>query len=192
MGVGGIGFATYGVYDAWKSGNQALFWVRFTCTTADFGIMVASLWRTLSRARIGRFAAEADPAAFDRLNQIDADTGRLRPGEARAAARGEIELGRMRRSEPGRGDFVIADGPNSEKTVDFKITPVDLREAERINQFFERTWPQFRADLVKALKNPSKDIIAIGINSLDRDNQAMMHSLINSLDQSLVSKILLF
>ena len=155
--------------------------------------MVGSLWRTLSRARIAKFSGEADPADFNRLNQKDPDTGRLRPGEARAAARGEVELGTMTRAEPGRGDFLITNGPNAGKTVDFKYTPQDAAEAARLNQFFEREWPAFRdGSLLKALKDPSKDIIAIGINFLDADNQALMHGLINSLPQNLVSKIVLF
>jgi RHS repeat-associated protein len=191
-GVGGLGFATYGVYDAWRSGNTTLFWVRLTCTTADFGMMVSSLWRTLARARLAQFAAEADPKDFQRLNQVDPDTARLRPGEARAAARGEIELGTMTRAEPGRGDFVITDGPNAGKTVDFKITPDDAAEAARINQYFQVNWPDFRNKLLEALNSPTKDVIAIGINSLDVNNQAMMHGLINSLPQNFVSKIVLF
>jgi len=192
VGVGGLGFATYGVYDAWKSGNRTLFAVRFTCTAADFGMMVASLWRTMSRARVARFNAEADPGDFTRLNKKDPDTGRLRPGEARAAARGEIELGMMERAPAGRGDFIITNGVNRGKTVDFKFAPVDGAEAARINQNFRRTWPGFRDSLLSSLNDSSKDIIAIGINSLDANNQAMVHGIINSMPQTLISKIFLF
>jgi hypothetical protein len=196
--VGGLGYATYGIYEAWRSGNEQLFWIRLTCTTADFGMAIASWWRTLSRARTARFAAEADPEAFKRLNEPDPAVStpgkpKFRRGEAKAAARGESELGKMRRSTGAEGgDFVIIDGPNAGKTVDFKISPYDSIEANAINDNFHRTSPYFRQSLLGALNSPSKDIIAIGIKSLNSNNQAIVHGIINSLPQGLASKIVLF
>ena len=193
-GVGGLGFATYGIYDAWKSGNQALFWVRLTCSAADLGIMVSSFWRALSRARMAQFAGTFDKAEFDRLNQLDVDTKQTRPGEAMAAARGQVDLGRMERAtiDAQGGDFVIRGGPNDGKTVDFKITPKDDVEAGNINKWFEKNWPKFSDGLEKSLRDPHTDIVAIGINSLTPDNQAMVHALLNRLDPWTVAKAVLF
>ena len=46
----GVGFAIYGVYDAWQkaqeSGDYKRFWVEFVCTALDIGMMV---WSARSR-----------------------------------------------------------------------------------------------------------------------------------------------
>jgi len=92
---------------------------------------------------IGRDAVSL--TEFNRLNVLDSDVGRLRPGEAGAAAELQSYLGgTLSRTPAGTsGDFVFNSGAHMGKTVDFMLTPDSFAQAAKINQFFEKNMTGF-------------------------------------------------
>ena len=80
--------------------------------------------------------------SVDRLNIIDVDVGKIKPGEARSAAALELEIGTMRRAGAvdRPGDFVVVYGPNKGKTVDFLFTPDNQYQKSKFNQYFDNNW----------------------------------------------------
>jgi len=87
---------------------------------------------------------------FKRLNVIDSDVGRMRPGEAGAAAELQNYLkGNLERAAPGTpGDFVFTSGANAGKTVDLMLIPDSVAQAGKINNFFGKNTSGFQINSV--------------------------------------------
>lgn len=132
-----------------------------------------------------------DLSEFNRLNVIDADVGRLRPGEAGAAVELQRYLGgKLARITAGmRGDFVVASGVHAGKTIDFMLTSNNLRRVEKINQFFLRNALGFAHQLDFHLSKA--DIVAIDTRSLAELNQTLLMCMIGMRARNLQSKIIL-
>ena len=131
-----------------------------------------------------------DLAAFKRLNTVDPATGKLQPGEASAAAELENYLGgSLSRAEGGEADFVFRSGPYTGKTVDFMLTPNNMRQAEMTNRFFENNLAGFTENLRQHIDKA--DVVPIDMRFLTQKNQGILLNLIDSLPISQKSKLIL-
>ncbi|NYJ14405.1 filamentous hemagglutinin [Rhizobium leguminosarum] len=128
--------------------------------------------------------------AFKRLNVVDPATGKIQPGEASAAAELENYLGgTLGRAEGGSADFVFQSGPYAGKTVDFMLTPNNVRQAGMANQFFEKNLSAFTENL--QLHIDKADLVPLDMRFLTQKNQEMLLNLVDSLPVSQKSKIIL-
>jgi CdiA C-terminal tRNase domain len=133
-----------------------------------------------------------DLNGFDRLNQIDTNVNRLRPGEAGAATELENYLGETleRITNPAmRGDFVITTGEDAGKTVDFMLTPGSAREAEKINEFFVKNADGFMSDLTDHVNKA--DIVCLDMRFLTQENQSILLDMVNRLTPEQRAQIIL-
>jgi RHS repeat-associated protein len=128
---------------------------------------------------------------FKRLNVIDSDVGRIRPGEAGAAAELQNYLtGKLKRSGPGTpGDFVFTSGPHAGKTVDFMLTPDSAVQAEKINKFFAKNTSGFSSQL--GLHLNKADFVPMDARFLTNANQDILIDIISKQPQYLQNKIIL-
>jgi filamentous hemagglutinin len=129
---------------------------------------------------------------FDRLNQIDMDVNMLKPGEASAATELENYLGetleRITDSNM-KGDFVITSGEDVGKTVDFMLTPGSLREADKVNEFFEINADRFINTLLDHVNKA--DIVCLDTRFLTEANQSILMDMINRLTLEQRAQIIL-
>ncbi|MBX5082810.1 hypothetical protein HJB56_08560 [Rhizobium lentis] len=131
-----------------------------------------------------------DLAAFKRLNVVDPATGKIQPGEASAAAELETYLGgTLGRVEGGSADFVFQSGPYAGKTVDFMLTPNNVRQADMANRFFENNLSAFTENL--HLHIDKADIVPLDMRFLTQKNQELLLNLIDGLSISQKSKLVL-
>jgi filamentous hemagglutinin len=138
---------------------------------------------------VGREAVNL--AEFKRLNVLDADVARLRPGEAGAAAELQSYLGgSLKRSPAGTsGDFVFSSGPNAGKTVDFMLTPDSFKQAAKINQFFEKNMSGFSKQLDLHLQKA--DLVPMDTRFLTERNNQLLSDLVKNLPSAQQQKIIL-
>jgi filamentous hemagglutinin len=138
---------------------------------------------------VGREAVNL--AEFKRLNVLDADVARYRPGEAGAAAELQSYLGgSLKRSPAGTsGDFVFSSGPNAGKTVDFMLTPDSFKQAAKINQFFEKNMSGFSKQLDLHLQKA--DLVPMDTRFLTERNNQLLSDLVKNLPSAQQQKIIL-
>ncbi|WBS01542.1 hypothetical protein OU994_25210 [Pseudoduganella sp. SL102] len=128
---------------------------------------------------------------FKRLNMIDPAVGRIRPGEAGAAAELQNYMkGNLERALPGTpGDFIFTSGPNAGKTVDFMLTPDSMAQAGKINNFFAKNTARFSEQL--GLHLNKADIVPLDMRFLTPHNQGLLMDIISKQPPELQSKIII-
>lgn len=140
--------------------------------------------------RIVNSTGAVDLNEFERLNVVDPDVGRMRPGEAGAATELQHYFGgKLGRSPEGvSGDFVVLSGPQSGKTVDLMLTPDTALQADRINQFFERNLSGFASTLELHLQKA--DFVPMDTRFLTEHNRQLLEGLVSSLPAEQQDKII--
>nr|WP_240954451.1 hypothetical protein [Solimonas marina] len=135
-----------------------------------------------------------DLGDFSRLNVPDPAIGKLRPGEAGAAAELENYLGGTLQRAPGESgvDFIFDSnsGVNSGKSVDFLLTPDSAARANGINQYFSQNLEGFNSTLLDHVNGA--DIVPIDTRFLTPENVNLLKGSIGNLPPELQAKIILF
>jgi len=133
-----------------------------------------------------------DLGEFRRLNVPDPATGKLRPGEASAAAELQQVLGgRLERmAGPSGADFNVVSGSQAGKSVDFLLTPGTVKEANGINQFFVKNANRFSVQLDEHLRKA--DIVPIDSRFLTSQNQKVLMDMVGKVSPSDQSRIVIF
>ena len=129
---------------------------------------------------------------FRRLNVLDSDVLKLRPGEASAAVELQGILGGQlaRRGLGEKGDFIFTGGPYAGKIVDFMFTPGSLREVERMNHYFDKAIVGFPRSVAQHAEKA--DIIPMDSRFLSRDNRSLLFDAIKRLPEHQQNKIIIY
>jgi filamentous hemagglutinin len=129
---------------------------------------------------------------FDRLNQIDVNRNRLRPGEAGAATELENYLGETLErvtDSATKGDFVITTGEDAGKTVDLMLTPNSVQEAYKTNEFFVKNADGFMNSLIEHIGKA--DIVCLDTRFLTEANQSILMDMLGKLTPEQRAQIIL-
>jgi len=125
-----------------------------------------------------------------RLNSPDAATGKTRPGQADAAAGLEKSLGEMRPAEKGeKGDFIISDGPNEGKSVDFTFTTDSTKVGQMQNKYFDQNWSGTQKQILDHVKKA--DVVPMDLRGLDANAKAKVTDFVKQLPPESKAKIVL-
>ncbi|HEX8615133.1 MAG TPA: hemagglutinin repeat-containing protein [Telluria sp.] len=132
-------------------------------------------------------------AAQRRLNEIDLDRKAFAPGEAGAAAEMENYLvGTLQRAPGGTSaDFIVESGHFAGTRIDFKLTPNTVLQAEKINQFFDKTFPKFSVSIAEKLaKANGVDMMPFDTRFLNEANRKTLLDFVSSLPKSSQKKVI--
>jgi hypothetical protein len=132
-------------------------------------------------------------AAHERLNALDGDVGKFRPGEAGVAAEMENYLGgKLTRAPAGTSaDFIVETGPFAGARMDLKLTPDTVAQADKINAHFEKTFPKFSESMAGKLAKPDGvDLMPIDTRVLTPSNSQKLFDFVEKLPLSSQQKII--
>jgi filamentous hemagglutinin len=134
-----------------------------------------------------------DLAAQHRLNQLDPDRGQFAPGEAGAAAEMEHYLGgTLVRAEGGSGaDYVVTSGTFANSSIDFKLTPNSFSQADKINTYFDKTFPSFSETFSGKLADPAgPNLMVFDTRFSNPTNSQKLFDFVGNLPASSQSKVI--
>jgi YD repeat-containing protein len=132
-------------------------------------------------------------AAQRRLNALDGDVGKYRPGEAGAAAELENYLGgRLGRAPAGTSaDFIVESGPFAGARMDLKLTPDTFAAADKLNTYFDKTFPKFSESFAtKLARSDGVDLMPFDTRFLTPANSQKLFDFVDSLPLSSQRKII--
>lgn len=134
-----------------------------------------------------------DIAAQQRLNVIDEDRAAYAPGEAGAAAEMENYFGgTLERAPSGTSaDYVVTSGDFSGARIDFKLTPDSFDQADKINMYFDKTFPKFSQSFAGKLAAPNGvDMMPFDTRFLTPTNRQTLFDFVNNLPVSSQQKVI--
>ncbi|WP_343821154.1 LysM peptidoglycan-binding domain-containing protein [Dyella marensis] len=134
-----------------------------------------------------------DIAAQQRLNVIDGDRAAYAPGEAGAAAEMENYLGgTLERAPSGTSaDYLVTSGDFSGARIDFKLTPDSFAQADKINMYFDKTFPKFSQSFADKLAAPNGvDMMPFDTRFLTPTNRGTLFDFVNNLPVSSQKKVI--
>uniref|UniRef100_UPI001BB1B201 hypothetical protein n=1 Tax=Chitinivorax sp. B TaxID=2502235 RepID=UPI001BB1B201 len=132
-------------------------------------------------------------AAQRRLNALDGDVGKFRPGEAGVAAEMENYLGgSLVRAPAGTSaDFIVDSGPFAGARMDLKLTPDSFAKAEMLNTHFDKTFPKFSESFANKLAKPDGvDLMPFDTRFLTTANSQKLFDFVDTLPLSSQQKII--
>jgi hypothetical protein len=132
-------------------------------------------------------------AAQRRLNELDGDAGKFRTGEAGVAAEMENYLGgRLVRAPAGTSaDFIVESGPFARARMDLKLTPDTFASANKLNTYFDKTFPKFSESFAAKLAKPDGvDLMPFDTRFLTPSNSQKLFDFVETLPQSSQRKII--
>lgn len=132
-------------------------------------------------------------AAQRRLNALDGDVGKFRPGEAGVAAEMENYLGgTLRRAPAGTSaDFIVETGPFAGARMDLKLTPDTFAQAGKLNSYFDKTFPKFSESFAAKLAKPDGvDLMPFDTRFLTPSNSQKLFDFVDTLPLSSQQKII--
>ena len=132
-------------------------------------------------------------AAQRRLNALDGDVGKFRPGEAGVAAEMETYLGgRLGRAPAGTSaDFIVESGPFAGARMDLKLTPDTFATANKLNTYFDKTFPKFSESFAAKLARPDGvDLMPFDTAFLTPSNSQRLFDFVDTLPLSSQRKII--
>ncbi len=137
-----------------------------------------------------------DPVDLDaqrRLNELDGDVGSFRPGEAGVAAEMERYLGgTLVRAPAGTGaDYVVQSGAFAGARMDLKFAPDTFEKADKINIYFDQTFPKFSESFAEKLANPDGvDLMPFDTRFLTPSNAQKLFDFVDTLPLSSQRKVI--
>ena len=134
-----------------------------------------------------------DLAAQGRLNALDGDVGKFRPGEAGVAAEMENYLnGRLAKAPAGTSaDYIVKTGDFAGARLDLKLTPDSFAKAEKINAYFNQTFPAFSESFAEKLAKPNGiDLMPFDTRFLTPKNAQKLFEFVKKLPLSSQQKII--
>lgn len=129
-----------------------------------------------------------------RLNSIDGDVQKFRPGEAGVAAEMENYLrGTLDRAAAGTSaDFIVKSGPFTGIRMDLKLTPDSFAQANKPNTHFDNTFPKFSESFSNKLaKSDGVDLMPFDTRFLTPENSQKLFDFIQTLPLGSQKKIIL-
>ena len=134
-----------------------------------------------------------DLAAQRRLNALDGDVGKFRPGEAGVAAEMENYLGgTLARAPAGTSaDFVVESGDFAGARMDLKLTPDTFEKADKLNTYFDKTFPKFSESFAGKLADPNGvDLMPFDTRFLTPGNAQKLFDFVGTLPLSSQQKVI--
>ena len=132
-------------------------------------------------------------AAQQRLNALDGDVGKFRPGEAGVAAEMENYLGgTLARAPAGTSaDFVVESGDFAGARMDVKLTPDTFEKANKLNTYFDQTFPKFSESFAGKLADPNGvDLMPFDTRFLTPGNSQKLFDFVGTLPLSSQQKVI--
>lgn len=134
-----------------------------------------------------------DLAAQRRLNTLDGDVGKFRPGEAGVAAEIENYLGgKLLRAPAGTSaDFIVGSGDFAGARMDLKLTPDTFAAANKLNTYFDQTFPKFSESFASKLADPAGvDLMPFDTRFLTQKNAQKLFDFVKTLPLSSQQKVI--